>query len=421
MRVLCTGDVHIGRGPSRLPDGTDPRPLSCGACWSAIVERAVQEKVDLLAISGDVVERKNRFFEALGPLQQGFARLAEAGIPAVAVAGNHDYDVLPRLAELLGPERLRLLGASGRWERHTLANGNGPALHVDGWSFPDEHHAASPTRDYDLDAPTDAPVLGLLHCDLDQSQSRYAPATRAELRALPAGFWLLGHVHAPVLHRDGTGAPILYPGSPQAMDPGETGLHGVWLLEWDGDGRPAARQIPLSRVRYDALDVDVSGLEHADDLPAAVADAVQRALRGVSAQAGPLRHLLLRLRLVGRTPLHRELRRGDWRFEELELPEGDVVARIESVETATRPAIDLAALAAANDPPGALARLLLALGDDAARPECDELVGRARRSMAAANAYLGLDDPPAELDAPRLLERQCWLLLDELVGQKERA
>ena len=34
--------------------------------WEAIVDRAIEEKVDLVALSGDVVNHDNRFFEATG-------------------------------------------------------------------------------------------------------------------------------------------------------------------------------------------------------------------------------------------------------------------------------------------------------------------------------------------------------------------
>jgi hypothetical protein len=48
--------------------------------WQAIVERAIQEQVDLITLSGDIVDHDNRFFEATGPLEAGLTKLAAAGI-----------------------------------------------------------------------------------------------------------------------------------------------------------------------------------------------------------------------------------------------------------------------------------------------------------------------------------------------------
>jgi hypothetical protein len=39
---------------------------------------------------------------------------------------------------------------------------------------------------------------------------------------------------------------VLYPGSPQALDPGESGLHGAWIIELLPGNRFSARQFTLS-------------------------------------------------------------------------------------------------------------------------------------------------------------------------------
>ena len=47
-------------------------------------------------LAGDVVEQEDDFYEAYGDLRRGVDRLAAAGIPVLAVSGNHDVQVLPR-------------------------------------------------------------------------------------------------------------------------------------------------------------------------------------------------------------------------------------------------------------------------------------------------------------------------------------
>jgi len=422
MKVLCAGDVHIGRRSSRLRVEADGRTVSTAACWGRIVDLAVSERVDVVALSGDVVDQANRYYEAIGPLEAGIRRLEAEGIVTVAVAGNHDHDVLPRLAESLAPESFRLLGRGGRWERTTIRLGD-EVLHVDGWSFPAREYAESPLVTYDLSPADHGFVLGLLHADLDQPRSSYAPVTLAELRARPVHFWLLGHIHAPRAEEAPGQAAVLYPGSPQAMDPGERGEHGVWILDVGPGGAVSRCMVPLSTVQYETVEVDLTGIEEPHRADQLVVDAVKQALAGAMSGSGHLSHLSCRVRVTGRTPLHRELADSLQRLRlDLQLTSGPVTAWVESVQVDARPAVDLEELARGRDAAGVVANLLLALE----RGELEavaELLGRARERAAAvrrAKPYLALPGD-VNLDdgtvAAALADRAA-LLLDHLLAQK---
>ena len=283
--------------------------------------------------------------------------LAEHDIPTVAVAGNHDHDVLPKLVDTIGGGHFHLLGRGGRWERLTLDRPGG-RLHVDGWSFPQERVAANPLLDHDLPPAADgAPVLGLLHADLGQSRSQYAPVTLDDLRQRGCAFWLLGHIHAPKLHlKDGL-APVLYPGSPQAMDPGEPGCHGVWLVELRPGQAPAATRIPLATVRYEQVEVDVDGLTDAGEVEGLAVQAIGARIAALAAERGPLRWLCVRLRVMGRTGLRREIeRRLDELGDDTLIERDGVAAWVEHVDVDVRPAHPLEELATSADAPGLIAR-----------------------------------------------------------------
>jgi len=179
VRILCTGDLHIGRRPTRLPAGAGER-LSAAQAWHDVVAAALERSVDLVILTGDVVDRENRYFEAFGPLEAELHQLAQAKIPVVAVAGNHDYDVLPRLAQSF-PENFRLIGAGGRWERVSCRFQTG-LIHLDGWSFPREQVTSDPLLSYSFSPPGEGILLGLVHGDLDQAGSPYAPLSSALLQ-----------------------------------------------------------------------------------------------------------------------------------------------------------------------------------------------------------------------------------------------
>jgi membrane-associated phospholipid phosphatase len=90
------------------------------------------------------------------------------------VSGNHDSLVLPRLAGRI--RGFKHLGAGGRWECWPVP---GPEpLDLLGWSFPSEHHSASPLDSLGLAEALagrrpDAAAIGVIHADLDVSASSY--------------------------------------------------------------------------------------------------------------------------------------------------------------------------------------------------------------------------------------------------------
>lgn len=439
MKILVTGDIHMGRRPAQLPSelAGDPH-FSTTAAWEAVVERAVAEAVDVVALTGDVVDRENRYFEAFGPLERGLQRLAEAGIDTVAVAGNHDHEVFPRLAAQLGNERFHLLGDGEHWERQRIERPGGEVLVVEGWSFPEGRYEANPLDAYDLGPPPeDLPVVALLHADLGQSTSPYAPVSLAQLKARPVALWLLGHIHAPQLF-PGDGPPVLNPGSPMALDGGETGIHGPWRVEIEGRRVHPPEQLPLSPVRYEDLPVDLSGAGDREEAMSRMVEAVRRGLEEAVARSGDaLRLLLCRLRLTGSTAIHGSLPTLATEAEEqLRLTAGDASARPWRVAVETRPAVDLEELARSSTPAGALARTLLAL-EGGREPEAGagghgepdaaaDLVRRAVEQLASAHRatpYLQIGEDPAP-DAVRARDHLLaagYRLLGDLLGQQEAA
>jgi DNA repair exonuclease SbcCD nuclease subunit len=428
MKVLCSGDLHIGRRPTRLPSHIDCRPLSCAAMWTSIVEYAIAQKVNVVALSGDVVDRANRYFEASGPLERGLKRLADAGISTVAVAGNHDYDVLPDLARTLPSDAFRLLGVGGKWERERIQRPDGSRLDIDGWSFPTEHVHDNPVDAYRLTPDGDTPVLGLLHADLNAPGSVYAPVTSSDLRACPVRCWLLGHVHAPALHAAPNVAAILYPGSPQPMDPGEPGVHGVWLLDIQPGVPLQPRRIPLATVRYEALDVDVSSARALDDLRPLTLERVNAAASEYAQESDGLRYLSLRVRITGRTALHGDVERMlDGLAEEWDGDVDAVSVFVERLGNETRMPHDLSALRRGSDAVAVLARLVTACRSAQPSAELTALLQGAEHLphvLRHAKPYQALAHRAQAFDVPplaELVEQEASRVLDELLATREGA
>jgi len=426
--------MHLGRRPGRLPEGLEleygisPRELDPRAGWRAVVRTAIGRRVDAVLLAGDVVESDNGFLEAHGALRAGVEELARERIDVIAVAGNHDVEVLPRLADELPGSSLQLLGRGGRWESAIVRRGGEPLVRVLGWSFPRRWVEDSPLSSlpdelrrgsYGDGAPDDLRTVGLLHCDLDASGDRFAPVPASALSRLGVSAWFLGHVHGPTIASGGR--PLGYLGSLVGLDPGETGAHGPWIARSEPN-RWNLEQLELSPVRWEELDVPVEGC--AD--PLAVQAAITRAVRELDARLSPrfegTRVVGCRPRLSGRTSLdRRELRAVlEQAREQLRESIDGVVYFVDKGFDETEPALDLERLARGSDPPALLARRLLALREGG--EEARRLVARARDSMVEVGDHahflsLGTAALDAE-DVKRILQHLATRALIELLEQK---
>ena len=429
MKLLCVGDVHLGRRPSRLPEELRTGGLGPAAAWRRAVDFAIEAAVDAVLLAGDVVEQEDDFYEAYGDLRRGVDRLAAAGVRVLAVSGNHDVQVLPRLADALAGAAagFRLVGRGGRWEILDVEGRGGGRAHVLGWSFPERRVPTSPFATCPLPAleGRSGPLVGLLHCDRDAAGSPYAPVRSAELAGAPVDAWLLGHVHKP--DPLAPPRPSGYLGSLTGLDPGEPGRRGPWLLEWTGR-EPAIEHLPLAPLRWEEVEVAVDGLEAAEDVHGLVTAALDALHDRLAAERFRPRAVGCRLRFTGRSAfpssIGRELETGDparllhWRE--------DTAYFVHDWRMAVLPRVDLRELARGADPPALLAaRLLLLRGPDG--EERRALIDDARRRLQAEARRRGprfralpgaADGPLAATRIADRLERAALRALDELLAQR---
>ena len=361
MKLLLTGDVHVGRASSSVPEDRIKQYLAASA-WERIVDAAIDQGVAAVLVSGDLVEQSNRYFEARGPIEAGLRRLTERGIRTVAVAGNHDHDILPRFADEFASRGLafELLGRNGTWSETRIAAG-GESVTVLGWSFPRGEVREDPLGSFRSEAGGAAATIGLVHGDLGVASSKYAPLDASMLESKPVAGWLLGHIHARSL-RAAAGVPwILYPGSPQALDPGETGVHGAWIAEVSGRTVSVPRAIPLSTVRYERHRVDVSGRGDAGGLRVAIDGSVQDLADRSRADGGRhLTDLVVDLEVFGATAAASSVAEVLGELSDI-APVGPLAVRVRTTSDRTTPPLDLEALAGGHGLPGLLSRAILAL------------------------------------------------------------
>jgi DNA repair exonuclease SbcCD nuclease subunit len=245
LRVLCTADIHIGRSSSS--DGEIPAETSALASWERIVDIAAREKPAAVVIAGDLFDGLAAQYATRPRVIKAFERLLKEGIPALAVAGNHDHSALPAFAQP-HPKLFHLFGASN-WEERRV----GPLRFV-GRSFGKELETESLLKNLGP-VDGDAVTIGVVHADID-AQSPYGPTPLRDFAGRGVAAWVVGHVHC---SRDWSAdQPVAYPGSPQALDWGETGQHGFRWLTVDNGTAKFSEVVPVSTVRYEYKPVDLA-------------------------------------------------------------------------------------------------------------------------------------------------------------------
>lgn len=362
MRIVAVADVHLGKQPSKAPDALGhAADLSVAQAWRNLVAYCAEDPPSALLIAGDLVDDDDDLFEATATVSKGVAHLAALGTRVIAVSGNHDQKALQRVAAEV--KQLEVLGHGGRWESATLEVDR-ERLRVLGWSFPHARHHETPVDDRlrSLAAePFDGPTIGLLHGDLDATQSPYAPVRRRDLEALPTAAWLLGHQH--VTHDlDRQEKPVGYLGSLAASDPGEFGRHGAWEVTLQA-GQITFKHVPLAPLRYERLSVELPHETTPNTSVTHIQEGIRAALSGTVTEANWLQGIALRLDVTGRLPqagtVLTELREQN--LDNLYMSVGSVTVAVEQHALRLLPPLDLERIAGDNDPLGSAAELLLTL------------------------------------------------------------
>lgn len=440
MKFLCASDLHLGRRAVGIPDhlGLDPGRFATSAVWDLAVELALRERVDLVLLAGDIVDRENRLYEALGPLERGVNTLGRHGIAVYAVAGEDDFDTLRRVADNDDGDTLTLLGRDGHWQRLTVERDGRAALRLAGWSAPGQRFHGSVLAGFaegatDERADASAPLVAMFHgtvSDQPRAATDFAAVEQKQLDGQEASLWIAGHEHTPRFAPNDDGTGLLVPGAICPLHAAETGPHGVWVVEVAPETPVSAHLVALAPIRFEAVRVDLSDVVEPADVEAVLIRALHDALAAALREDphGNLLCVSCRVHLAGQTRLHgdvptivQDLART------LDIQERGVVAAIGDVVVETRPPLDLDLLVRRPDSVGEIARLLAALDADDPAELSDaqrELVGRGVTRLQAIHrarvfaAVAGDREPDAE-DAKRELRRQGWDVLAGLIQQRE--
>lgn len=295
-RLLHAADLHLGSPLAGL-SARDPALAALfddasRKAFRALVDLAVEERVDAVVIAGDVFDRDWKDFSVGQAFVREISRLTRAGIRVAMIRGNHDAEsVVSRQLPL--PEGVTWLGS----DRPETLDWADLGLAVHGISFKARAIAESVVHRYPPPIPGRF-NLGLLHTSLagGSGHDPYAPCTVADLASRGYDYWALGHIHArAVVNTDGP--VVVFPGNIQGRSIREPGAKSVTLATVDGSAVTGLEDRPVDAARWAIATADLSGVASSQDLERRLEAAIDRA-----AGDSDGRPLAVRLRLTGDRP-----------------------------------------------------------------------------------------------------------------------
>ncbi|MFW6095363.1 MAG: metallophosphoesterase family protein [Bacteroidota bacterium] len=427
VKILATADLHLGRKSSAIPQ--DVAESSVKYTWNRFIDLAIHRQVDIVLLGGDIIDRDNRYFEAIGPLQNGFAKLKNEGIQVYVVAGNHDYDVIHSILANREYENVHFLGEQGTWEKQIFSKNN-LEIQFAGWSFPSQHFKHNPLNTFErLELDSHKLTIGLLHTEVDMKETNYAPVTTDELATKPVDAWILGHIHKPT-DFDKQNSMIGYPGSPHALNPGENGIHGPLFIQAQGKNNITIERIPLSPVRYETINVAIKAGSDETGVREAVTTAIFEHSNALDIEN--VSWVVYDVELEGEHSSVKDIDRWILQAREDFESETNTGAKVvlRKVVNNVQPAVDnLEELAKHPSPPGKLAETILAINKGETTPFLDKLVEEwkeKQRKLNNAGVYAPLTFKEGGIPgfdkemALGYIKKECNKLLSVLIQQKEQ-
>ena len=209
LRIIHTADVHLGARHDDLGEQAAAQRERQFAAFAATIQLAIQEKVDLVLIAGDLFDSNVQPRRSVERVAAELKRLGEAKIRTVLIPGTHDcYD---RASIYRAYDLKKLAGSTADDDLVTILTPDQPSIHLPaldaviyGPVFATKRAPYSPLRDLAATGTAAAPTAtGPAATATATSTGPTEPVTRPPSTSKagtrePEATWRVGLVHGSI-------------------------------------------------------------------------------------------------------------------------------------------------------------------------------------------------------------------------------
>lgn len=272
LRIIHTADVHLGARHDDLGEQASAQRERQFAAFTAAVDLALAEKVDLFLIAGDLFDSNVQPRRSVERVAAQLKRLADSKIRTVIIPGTHDaYD---RSSIYRAYDLKALAGSLPDDDLITILSPDRPNVHltacdvvVHGPVFATKKAPYSPLRDLAGQAG-DPPAtwrVGMVHGSIaipGKTERDDVVITTDEIAATGFDYLALGHWHSAQQSRAG-GVTYGYAGAPEAVALDQDRAGKVLLVELEeiaGRRSVTVQERQVGATRFEKIQLDAANI-----------------------------------------------------------------------------------------------------------------------------------------------------------------
>ena len=254
LKILHAADLHLDSPFEGLPAGKAAvRRQEQRQLLAALAELANREQVELVLLSGDLLDSDNTYFETGEELARSLANISA---PIFISPGNHDfYSPRSPYARLKLPENVHI------FSENAVTHVDLPEIgvRVFGAGFTDTRSAAL-LENFKANKTDGIYNILCIHGEVGVRESIYNPISEAQLASSGMDYAALGHIHKASGLKKAGNTWYSWPGCPEGRGFDELGEKTVNIVELSDEGC-TLRTAAIAGRKYEILRVDVTGAD----------------------------------------------------------------------------------------------------------------------------------------------------------------
>jgi DNA repair exonuclease SbcCD nuclease subunit len=271
LRIVHTADVHLGARHADMGDKAAAQRERQFAAFKATVDLALEERVDLFLIAGDLFDSNTQPRRSAERVGAELARLAAAKVRTVIIPGTHD--VYERASIYRAYDLEALAGSDPEDDFVTVLTPDRPWVHLSacdvvvfGPVFATKKAPKSPLDGLDTSVVPEATYrVGMVHGAVaipGKTDGDDVVVTTQQIAASGLDYLALGHWHSAQQARAGN-VTYAYAGAPEPVAIDQDRAGKALLVELDskaGSKTVTVSERQVGKTRFDKVRIDAAAI-----------------------------------------------------------------------------------------------------------------------------------------------------------------